>query len=287
TPSAPRPDWIKVRFKAGENYLRLHQMVTDKKLHTVCQEARCPNIFECWEHGTGTFMILGETCTRSCGFCSVIKGRPTTVDRQEPQHVAEAVRDMGLSYAVVTSVDRDDLADFGAHHFADTIRQIREVNPGCQVEVLIPDFNGSEEALNIVLDALPDVLNHNTETVPRLYRTVRPRAGYEQTLKLLKRASDRRHAGMLTKSGIMVGLGETREEISQVLQDLHAAAVDILTVGQYLRPSMKQLPVVKYYHPDEFADIRQEAMRIGFRHCESGPLVRSSYHAHEQTAAAL
>lgn len=288
TPSAPRPDWIKIKFNAGENYLRLHKLVREKKLNTVCQEARCPNIFECWEHGTGTFMILGETCTRACGFCSVLKGRPTTLDADEPKHVAEAVREMGLSYAVVTSVDRDDLPDFGATHFARTIEAIRELNPGCSVEVLIPDFNGSEASLNIVLDARPDVLNHNTETVPRLYRTVRPKAGYEQTLELLKRSAARRPTtGMLTKTGIMVGLGETREEISQVLHDLRGVDVDILTVGQYLRPSVKQLPVVKYYSPDEFVDIRDEAMRLGFRHCESGPLVRSSYHAHEQTAGAI
>jgi lipoic acid synthetase len=253
-------------------------------LNTVCQEARCPNIYECWSEGTATFMILGEICTRACGYCAVKSGRPLPPDPDEPEHVAEAVAAMGLEHAVITSVDRDDLPDGGAAHFARTIRAVRQRSPGTRVEVLIPDFL---ESLDLVLEAGPDVLNHNTETVPRLYRRARSRGDYARTLEVLRRAHEYRQGrAMLTKSGLMVGLGETRDELVRVFADLRSVGCDILTVGQYLRPTLKHLPVERYWSPDEFADLRRQALALGFRFVEAGPLVRSSYHAqrHRQGA---
>lgn len=257
-------------------------MMKRLRLNTVCQEARCPNIYECWSEGTATFMVMGEVCTRACGFCNVKTGRPETLDADEPEHVATAVADLKLEHAVITSVDRDDLPDGGAGHFAEVIRTVRRRNPDTKVEVLIPDFKGSDESLNILLEARPDVLNHNTETVPRLYRRVRSAARYEWSMELLKRAAayrDRHHPGMLTKSGIMLGLGEGLEEVRQTIADIRAQGTDILTVGQYMRPTLKHLPVERFWTPDEFEQIRQEALSLGYRFVESGPLVRSSYHA--------
>ncbi|MCX6552376.1 MAG: lipoyl synthase [Acidobacteria bacterium] len=283
-PRAQKPDWLKVRAPGSPNYLRLKELMRDQGLHTVCEEAHCPNIGECWHHGTATFMILGDVCTRACGFCAVQHGKPAGLDREEPARVAEAVRSMALRYVVVTSVDRDDLEDGGAAIFAETIRLTREARPSCRIEVLIPDFQGHEQALRTVLDAGPDVLNHNTETVPRLYRLARPGGRYPRTLELLDRA--RRYAPhVATKSGIMVGLGEEWAEVVDTLADLHEAGVGILTIGQYLSPSASHLPVARYYHPDEFEMLRITAVNIGFGHVECGPLVRSSYHAHEQTNA--
>jgi lipoic acid synthetase len=280
----PKPEWLRVRFGAGPNYQRLRSLMREERLHTVCEEARCPNIGDCWERGTATFMILGDICTRSCGFCAVTSGRPEALDLMEPFRVAEAVRQMGLRHAVVTSVNRDDVADGGAELFAGTIRQIRRLCPDTSVEVLIPDFMGNWAALEAVMDARPDILNHNTETVPRLYPRVRPKARYERSLELLRRARALAPGG-ITKTGIMVGLGETRPEISRVLEDLRKVDCDVLTVGQYLRPDLHHLPIERYYHPDEFAEIKSEALALGFRHVESGPLVRSSYHAEEQIPA--
>jgi lipoic acid synthetase len=252
------------------------------ELNTVCEEARCPNIGECWKRGTATFMILGDVCTRACGFCAVKTGLPGAApDAGEPRRVADAVERMGLRHAVVTSVNRDDQADGGAAIFAATIRQIRERVPGCAVEVLIPDFKGSWEALQIVIDARPDVLNHNVETVPRLYRQARSGANFQRSLELLRRSKD---GGMLTKSGIMVGLGEWREEVEETIRAIRSSGTDLLTVGQYLRPSAKHLPVVRYYTPEEFDQLRDLALELGYQHVESGPLVRSSYHAEEQVA---
>jgi lipoic acid synthetase len=285
--TGPRPDWLKVRIRAGEAFDRVGQMISDLSLHTVCQEARCPNIFECWGEGTATFMILGDICTRHCGFCAVGKGRPRALDPDEPRHVGEAVRRLAVKHAVVTSVNRDELPDGGSGHFARTVYWIRRLNPGCRVEVLIPDFCGDEGALNTVLRARPDVLNHNTETVPRLYKRVRPDAKYEQSLELLRRAHARKSEWpLLTKSGLMVGLGETVEELLETFRDLSEAGCDILTVGQYLSPTPKHIPIERYYTPDEFAHLRAEALKMGFRYVEAGPLVRSSYHAgrHMQTA---
>jgi lipoic acid synthetase len=256
----------------------------DQGLHTVCEEAHCPNIGECWHHGTATFMILGDVCTRACGFCAVQHGRPAGLDREEPARVADAVRAMELRYVVITSVDRDDLEDGGAFIFAETIRRIRDARPSCRIEVLIPDFQGHEAPLRAVLDAGPDVLNHNTETVPRLYRVARPGGRYPRTLDLLRRARALAPA-IPTKSGIMVGLGEEWHEVVETLADLQAAGVGILTIGQYLSPSASHLPVARYYHPDEFEMLRITAVNMGFGHVECGPLVRSSYHAHEQTSA--
>jgi lipoic acid synthetase len=253
-------------------------------LHTVCESAQCPNIGECWNHRTATFMLLGDICTRRCGFCAVPKGRPEAIDWDEPRRVAEAVATLGLKHAVVTSVNRDDDNLGGARVFAETIREIRESSSECRIEVLIPDFQGLDDALRIVLDAKPDVLNHNTETVPRLYRVVRSGARYERTLRLLDNAK-KFSPGMVTKSGVMVGLGETTAELVDVFRDLGARGVDILTVGQYMRPSRDHLPIVRFYAPDEFRYLKDEALRFGFRHVESGPLVRSSYHAHEQAEA--
>lgn len=259
--------------------------MNDLSLHTVCQEARCPNIYECWSSGTATFMIAGDICTRRCGFCAVTKGAPKPLDAEEPWHVAQAVQKMGVKHAVITAVNRDEMEDGGAEHFAATIRAVRALNPTTKVEVLIPDFQGNEAALNAVLDAEPDVLNHNTETVPRLYRRVRPQAKYQEwTMTLLERAAKRRDIesrGMFTKSGIMVGLGETTEEIIQTMRDLKNVDCDILTIGQYLQPAIKRLKVEKYYTPEEFAEFKRIGLEMGFRYVESGPLVRSSYHAHE------
>jgi len=278
-----RPEWIRVRLSSKPHYYSLRGLVNDLKLHTVCQEARCPNITECWESGTATFMILGDNCTRRCGFCAVSKLTPRPVDPEEPRHVGEAVKSLGLRHAVVTSVNRDDLSDGGAAHFAETIAAIRDLNPGCSVEVLVPDFEGSGDAIDTVLAARPDVLNHNVETVPSLYRTVRPQARYATSLGLLSRADRFRRGNgveMVTKSGLMVGLGETMEEISQVMRDLRAIECDVLTIGQYLSPSLKHLPVRRWVTPEEFDALRDEGIALGFRHVESGPFVRSSYHAH-------
>ena len=277
-----RPDWLKVRLAGGENYHELKRTMRGHGLHTVCESARCPNIGECWEHGTATFMILGDLCTRRCAFCAVPKGRPLAVDWDEPERVARAAEMMGLRYVVVTSVDRDDLEDGGAAVFALTIRALRRRIPGCRVEVLVPDFRGCDEALHIVLAARPDVLNHNTETVPRLYNVARRGSRYDRTLRLLARSREI-DPSVPTKSGLMVGLGETFDELLAVLRDLSAARVDIATIGQYLRPTRDHLPVSRYYTPDEFAALKREGECLGIRHVESGPLVRSSYHAHEQS----
>ena len=276
-----KPPWLKVRATLGPNYQRLKDLMRGLSLHTVCEEAQCPNIFECWEHGTATFMILGDICTRACGFCAVKSGRPTELDWAEPERVAEAVAVLGLKHAVITSVTRDDLINGGSEIFHATIRAIRERCPGTSVEVLIPDYQGNWDALKITMDARPDILNHNLETVPRLYPWVRPKARYEQSLELLRRAKAM-DPTVLTKTGIMVGLGETREEIEQVMRDVHAAGVDIMTIGQYLRPSIKHLPVERYYPPEEFAELKRIGEAIGIPHVEAGPLVRSSYHAHDQ-----
>lgn len=276
-----KPEWLKARAPMGENYHALKKLARQLELHTVCESAQCPNIGECWNHKTATFMLLGNLCTRRCGFCAVPKGRPLAIDYDEPRRVAEAVARLGLKHAVVTSVNRDDDNIGAAKVFAETIREIRRQAPGCQVEVLIPDFQGREDALQIVIAALPEVLNHNTETVPRLYRAVRSGARYERTLKLLKNVK-RFAPKMISKTGVMVGLGEQMQELLQVFRDLAAQQVDILTVGQYLRPSKDHLPMTRYYTPDEFLYMKQEALQMGFRHVESGPLVRSSYHAHEQ-----
>ena len=281
-PRQPKPAWLKVRAPGSENYHRLKGMMRTLGLHTVCEEANCPNIGECWNHGTATFMILGDTCTRSCGYCNVTHGTPKPADRQEPVRVARAIHAMALTYVVITSVDRDDLADCGASHFARTIAETRERIPACRIEVLIPDFKGDEAALHAVLDARPDVLNHNIETVPRLYRTARPGGRYERALQLLDRA--RTYApGIPTKSGLMVGLGEEWDEVVSTLRDMRHAGCQIVTIGQYLRPSLANLEMARYYSPAEFADLKGVALDMGFGHVESGPLVRSSYHAHEQT----
>jgi lipoic acid synthetase len=283
-PREPKPAWLKVRAPGSANYLRLKGIMQDLRLNTVCEDAHCPNIGECWHHGTATFMILGDVCTRACTYCAVAHGRPTELDLAEPARVAEAVDRMGLQYAVITSVDRDDQADGGAAIFAETIRLTRERVPACRIEVLIPDFQGIESSLRTVLDAGPDVLNHNTETVPRLYRKVRSGGRYARTLELLDRSRQYR-PDIATKTGIMVGLGEEREEILPVFDDLRRVGVSILTIGQYLRPSASHATMVRYYHPDEFAELKQDALARGFVHVEAGPLVRSSYHAHEQADA--
>ena len=280
-----RPDWLKVRLPAGPRYVELKNLMRTMELHTVCEEARCPNIGECWGHGTATFMILGDVCTRACRYCAVTSGKPHTLDLGEPRRVAEAVQKMGLKHAVVTSVDRDDLPDGGASLFAATIRKIHELNPDCAVEVLTPDFQGSQEALQTVMEAGPEIFNHNIETVKRVFPRVRPgRSKYAVSIDLLRRAKELYPEG-LTKSGLMVGLGETLDEIVDTMQDLRGAHVDILTIGQYLRPTPKHVAIDRYYHPDEFAQLREEGFALGFSHVESGPLVRSSYHAHEQTEA--
>src|SRR5262245_58176869 len=280
----PKPPWLKVRAPGSPSYLRLKSLMRELSLHTVCEEAHCPNIGECWTHGTATFMILGDVCTRACGYCAVGHGRPAAIDSDEPARVADAVQKLGLEHVVVTSVDRDDVHDGGASIFAATIREIRARTPRTSIEVLIPDFRGDEGSLHAVLDAQPDILNHNTETVPRLYRLARSGGRYARTLELLDRS--RRYApAIATKSGIMLGLGEEREEILATLADLRRVGCAILTLGQYLRPSPAHLPMARYYHPDEFADLKTAALEMGFAHVESGPLVRSSYHAHEQAEA--
>jgi lipoyl synthase len=280
----PKPDWLRAKAPVGENFHNLKKLARGLGLHTVCESAQCPNIGECWNHRTATFMLLGNICTRRCGFCAVPKGRPEPIDWDEPRRVADAVATLGLKHAVVTSVNRDDDNLGGARIFAETIRLIRERTPECHVEVLIPDFQGMSEALRIVLDAKPNVLNHNTESVPRLYRAVRSGARYERTLELLERAK-KISPGVITKSGVMVGLGEAAEELIEVFRDLGSRGVDILTIGQYLRPSRDHLPIARFYTPDEFAYLKEAALQFGFRHVESGPMVRSSYHAHEQAEA--
>jgi lipoyl synthase len=281
-----RPEWLRVRLATPASYHRVRNLVDNLNLHTVCQEARCPNIYECWgEHGTATFMILGDICTRRCGFCAVTSGRPNPgADPREPEHVAEAVSVMGLKHAVITSVDRDDLPDGGARHFAEVIGAVHRRRPGTAVEVLTPDFRGVPEALDIVLGAAPEVFSHNIETVPRMYRKARPGSRYDRSLGLLADAARRRDAGEYAgriKTGIMIGIGETPGEIYETLRDIRGAGVEILTIGQYLQPTPKHLPVDRWVHPDEFAAYRDHALALGFDHCESGPLVRSSYHAHE------
>jgi lipoic acid synthetase len=277
----PKPEWLRAKAPVGDNFHELKQLARGLGLHTVCESAQCPNIGECWNHKTATFMLLGDICTRRCGFCAVTKGRPEPIDWDEPRRVAKAVATLGLKHAVVTSVNRDDDNVGGGRIFAETIREIRELTRDCRIEVLIPDFQGLEEPLKIVLDARPDVLNHNTETVPRLYRVVRSGARYERTLNLLENTK-KFSPGMVTKSGVMVGLGESSAELIEVFRDLGSRGVDILTVGQYLRPSRDHLPIARFYTPEEFRELRDEALRFGFRHVESGPMVRSSYHAHEQ-----
>src|SRR5262245_54830269 len=277
----PKPEWLRAKAPVGDNFHNLKKLARGLGLHTVCESAQCPNIGECWNHKTATFMLLGNLCTRRCGFCAVPKGKPEPLDWDEPRRVAVAVATLGLKHAVVTSVNRDDDNMGGAKIFAETIREIRRQAPGCQVEVLIPDFQGREDCLQVVIEAKPEVLNHNTETVPRLYRAVRSGARYERTLDLLSNVK-RFAPEMVSKTGVMVGIGETTDELLEVFRDLAAREVDILTVGQYLRPSKDHLPMTRYYTPEEFAFLKVEALKMGYRHVESGPLVRSSYHAHEQ-----
>jgi lipoic acid synthetase len=283
-PTERKPEWLRVRMPSGENYQRIKNLMQTKKLHTVCEEAMCPNIGHCWGRGTATFLLLGDICTRSCGFCHIKTGRPTWLDEGEPERVAEAVARMQLRHAVLTSVNRDELPDGGAHIFARSIELIHERVAGCSVEVLIPDFKGDRAALKIVMDAQPEILNHNVETVPRLYRTVRPQAVYERSLRVLRMAKELDPAAV-TKTGIMVGLGETWDEVIEVMRDLRDYNVDILTIGQYLRPTRNHLPIMRYWHPDEFAGLHDEGMAMGFQWVESGPLVRSSYHADGQAEA--
>ncbi len=282
-----RPDWLRIKLATPEQYRKVRALVDELNLHTVCQEARCPNIYECWgQHGTATFMILGDTCTRRCGFCAVHSGRPQAgVDAEEPEHVADAVEIMGLQHAVITSVDRDDLPDRGAEHFAQTIRAIHARVPGCAVEVLTPDFRSVERAaLDTVLEAAPEVFSHNMETVPRLYRRARPGSSFERSLGLLEEAARRRDAGTYAgrvKTAVMVGLGETDSELEETIATIRDAGTDILAVGQYLQPTKEHMPVERFVTPERFAEIRELALGLGYRHCEAGPLVRSSYHAHE------
>ena len=283
----PRPDWLRVRFFGGDRYHNLKRVMRTLDLHTVCESARCPNMGECWEHGTATFMILGNICTRACGFCAVPSGKPACPpDEDEPLRVAEAVAHLGLRYAVVTSVNRDDQPDGGARIFARTIQEIRKRVPGCKVEVLIPDFRGDWNALDTVLAVKPDILNHNTETVPRLYRQVRKGALYERSLELLRRAKQT-HPDVPTKTGMMLGLGEEKGEVLETMRDLAAQGTDILTLGQYLQPTREHLPVIRFVHPGEFAEYKVFGEQMGFKHVESGPLVRSSYHAFDQAESAI
>ena len=284
-PFPRKPRWLKARFPAGERFSEIKSLLREQELHTVCEEARCPNIGECFNSGTATFMILGDVCTRACGFCDVTSGRPQGLDLLEPYRLAQTVERLGLDYVVITSVNRDDLPDGGASIFAASIRAIQQRLPNCRVEVLIPDFEGNWVALASVLEAGPVVLNHNTETVPRLYPRVRPKGRYERSLELIRRVKEI-DPSMATKSGIMVGLGETMEEVKQTLLDLRAHGCELLTVGQYLRPSEKHLPIARFWHPDEFAAVGEFARAAGFRYVESGPLVRSSYHAADQARAA-
>ncbi len=291
-----RPEWLRIKLQTPEGFHKVKGLVEKLSLHTVCQAARCPNIYECWgEHGTATFMILGEICTRRCGFCAVTSGKPRSgVDAGEPEHVADAVEAMALRHAVLTSVDRDDLPDGGARHWADVVDAVHRRMPSCAVEVLTPDFRGVPDALDVVLGARPEVFSHNIETVPRMYRKARPGSRYERSLELLAEAARRRDAGShqgraysgRIKTGIMLGLGETADEVRATLRDIRSTGTEILTIGQYLQPSAKHLPVDRFAHPDEFAEHKEYALSLGFAHCESGPLVRSSYHAHEHVAAA-
>lgn len=275
-----RPDWLRVKMADSPKYRELRDLFRGQRLHTVCEEAMCPNIGECWGRGTATFLLMGDTCTRSCGFCKINTGRPQPLDPDEPRRVAESVRQMGLKHAVLTSVNRDEQPDGGAWVFAESIQWIRHLQPGCTIEVLIPDFKGVWSALQVVMDAKPEILNHNTETVPRLYKTVRPQAKYLRSMELLQRAKAMEPTS-LTKSGIMLGLGETWDEILQVMDDMRTHNVDVITMGQYLQPSRFHLPIERYVHPDEFAALKEEGEKRGFKRVESGPLVRSSYHAEE------
>lgn len=290
-PRQGRPEWLRIRLSTPARYHEVRRLVERLELNTVCAEAKCPNIYECWgEHGTATFMILGDVCTRRCGFCAVTSGRPPKgPDPREPEHVAEAVRVMGLKHAVITSVDRDDLPDGGARHWAEVIRAVHAANPSAAVEVLTPDFRGVPDALDIVLAAAPEVFSHNVETVPRMYRKARPGSRLDRTLGLLADAAARRDRGEYhgrVKTGIMVGIGETPEEVFELMRSVRAAGVEIFTIGQYLQPTKQHLPVDRFVHPDEFAEYKAFGIELGFAHCESGPLVRSSYHAHEHVAAA-
>ena len=280
---SPKPPWLRVRAPGGPNFIRLKGLMRQWNLHSVCEEARCPNVGECWEDLTATFMILGDICTRNCGYCAVTHGRPVWEDREEPERVGRAVGELGLEYVVITSVNRDDLADGGAAHFAATVRAVRRHAPGCKVELLIPDFQGNAAALQTVIDAGPDILNHNTETVPRLYKVARHGGRYERTLDLFRRAR-RASAELITKSGIILGLGEERDELLATMHDLRSVEVNLLTLGQYLWPSAQHLPIARYYRPEEFALLAEEGRAMGFAHVEAGPLVRSSYHARRQSA---
>jgi lipoic acid synthetase len=280
-----KPSWLKVKAPGGPQYLRLKQLMRELDLHTVCEEAHCPNVGECWEHGTATFMILGDVCTRNCAYCAVSHGRPPKYDISEPSRVADAIGEMRLQHAVITSVDRDDLPDFGAYIFAETIRQIKQRLPDCSVEVLVPDFQGNEDSIRAVLEAGPDIYNHNTETVPRLYKKCRPGGRYERVLNIFRTAK-RIAPHIPTKTGIILGMGETLEEVEIVMRDLRAVDVDILTLGQYLRPSDAHIKLDRYVTPEEFRRLKEIGMAMGFKHVESGPLVRSSYHAWEQVQAA-
>jgi lipoic acid synthetase len=284
SPAARKPAWLKVKAPGGATYLSVQRMMRDLRLHTVCEEAHCPNIGECWEHRAATFMIMGDVCTRNCAYCAVAHGTPAPLDLEEPARLAAAVEQMGLRHVVITSVDRDDLEFGGAEIFAACVTEIRRRLPDTTVEVLIPDFKGSAAALRLVMDAAPDILNHNLETIERLYRIARPGGRYPRALELLRRAKTMRPDG-LTKSGLMCGLGEEWDELLVAMRDLRAQDVDILTLGQYLRPSESHLPIARWYTPDEFAELRRIGLALGFRHVESGPLVRSSYHAWEQVAA--
>ncbi len=276
-----KPSWLKVKAPGGENYVRLKSLIRELGLHTVCEEAHCPNVGECWEHGTATFMILGDVCTRNCAYCAVSHGRPPSYDIEEPSRVARAIAEMGLRHAVITSVDRDDLPDFGAYIFAETIRQIRSRLPQCSIEVLVPDFQGREKSMNSVLAAGPDIYNHNTETVPRLYKRCRPGGRYERVLGIF-RFVKREAPKIPTKTGLILGMGETNEEVLMTMRELRTVDVDILTLGQYLRPSNSHIRLDRYVTPEEFRMLREEGMAMGYKHVESGPLVRSSYHAWEQ-----
>ncbi|GLX69718.1 lipoyl synthase [Paenibacillus glycanilyticus] len=281
----PKPEWLKIKLNAGDGYQELKGMMRGRKLHTVCEEAQCPNIFECWSQRTATFMILGKVCTRACRFCAVTSGMPTELDLEEPRHVAQSVQEMGLKHVVITSVARDDLNDHGATMFAATITAVRHLNPLTDIEVLIPDFGGEPDRLAVVLNAKPNVLNHNLETVRRLSDKVRAKAKYDRSLSLLQAAKALR-PGQTTKSGLMVGLGETKDEVVEAMSDLRKAGVDIVTIGQYLQPTPKHIAVHRYYHPDEFKELKEAGMALGFAHVEAGPLVRSSYHAREQAESA-
>ncbi|MEI7554546.1 lipoyl synthase [Candidatus Chlorohelix sp.] len=282
-PRERRPEWLKKKLPSDPNYFALKRLMREKGLHTVCEEANCPNITECWTNRTATFLMLGNICTRACGFCDVISGKPLPLDENEPREVVEAVKALELKHVVITSVNRDDLPDGGAHIYAEVTRLIHQELPGCRVELLIPDFVGNWDALKMVLDAQPEILNHNTETVPRFYRHVRHKARYPRTLELLRRAKDLGQSyNVITKTGVMVGLGETKEELMEVMRDLREVDCDVLTLGQYMRPSPKHLSVERYYTPTEFEELKEVALSLGFKYVESGPLVRSSYHAHQQ-----